>query len=322
MDAEKLCETLHEVLEDGRIMSEVTGTVFNIQRYSIDDGPGIRTTVFLKGCPLICPWCSNPESQSGTPQLVYRSTTCKRCSACVNVCPEKALSLTDAGVEIDREKCVLCGTCVKECMADSLEIKGQQMTVAQVWKVIRRDEVYYETSGGGVTCSGGEILMQPDFVAAIFQKCHDEGIRTCADTSGFGSAAAMKTVLEFADLVYFDLKHADPERHEELMGVPLEPILSNLKLAVDSGVEITLRIPLIPEYNNSASELEALSDLAKSIAPNAKVSMLPYHKYGASKYEAVGMRYLLDDLRENTEEELATAQAIFESRGFECKVSK
>ena len=303
-------------------MAEITGTVFNIQRYSIDDGPGIRTTVFLKGCPLICPWCSNPESQSGTPQLVYRMTTCKRCGACVAVCPERALALNDGNIVIDRERCVLCGACVKECINDSLEIKGQTMTVAQVWKVIRRDEVYYETSGGGVTCSGGEILMQPEFAAAIFKKCREEGIHTCADTSGFGSESAMKMVLEYANIVYFDLKHADSVKHEALMGVPLEPILNNLRLAVESGVEITLRIPLIPEYNNSVSELESLADLAKSIAPDAKVSMLPYHKYGANKYDAVGMRYVLADLRENTDEELAQAQTIFESHGFECKISK
>ncbi|NLB28970.1 MAG: glycyl-radical enzyme activating protein [Clostridiales bacterium] len=303
-------------------MSEVTGTVFNIQRYSIDDGPGLRTTVFLKGCPLVCPWCSNPESQSMAPQLIHRSTTCKKCGACAAACPEKALTLTGGGIVVDREKCVLCGACVGECIADSLEIKGKTMTVDQVWKVIRRDEVYYETSGGGVTCSGGEILMQPEFTAAIFKKCREEGVHTCADTSGFGSEAAMKTVLEFADLVYFDLKHADSKRHEELMGGPLEPIIENLKLAVGSGVDIALRIPVIPGYNNSESEMEALADLARSIAPNAPVSMLPYHKYGESKYEAVGMKYRLSDLRENTEEELNRAKSIFESRGFEVKVSK
>lgn len=303
-------------------MSEITGTVFNIQRYSIDDGPGIRTTVFLKGCPLVCPWCSNPESQSGTPQLIYRSTTCKKCGACVSACPENALALTDDGIVIDREKCVLCGTCVKTCLADSLEIKGQEMTVAGVWKTVRRDEVYYETSGGGVTCSGGEILMQPEFVAAIFKKCREEGIHTCADTSGFGSESAMKTVLEYTDLVYFDLKHADPKRHEELMGVPLEPILANLKLAHDSGVQITLRIPLIPEYNNSEEDITAIAALAKRLAPDANVSMLPYHKYGESKYAAIGMKYLLSDLRENTNEEIERAKAIFEAFDFECRVSK
>jgi len=303
-------------------MPELTGTVFNIQRYSIDDGPGIRTTVFLKGCPLVCLWCSNPESQAAAPQLGYRSTTCKRCGVCIGECPVSALSATADGLVIDRESCVLCGTCVSACVTDSLEIKGEKMTVAQVWKTIKRDVVYYETSGGGVTCSGGEILTQTDFVAAIFKKCREEGIHTCADTSGFGSAEAMKTVLEYADLVYFDLKHADADKHLQLMGVPLEPILGNLKLAVESGVEITLRIPLIPEYNNATAEIEALALLAKNLAPQAKISLLPYHKYGAGKYEAVGMKYMLDDLRENTEEELVLAQSIFEAKGFKCKISK
>ncbi|MDR0838977.1 MAG: glycyl-radical enzyme activating protein, partial [Oscillospiraceae bacterium] len=151
------------------------GTVFNIQRYSIDDGPGIRTTVFLKGCPLRCPWCSNPESQSAAPQLSYRYTSCKKCGRCAAACPNGAITLTEDGIVIDREKCVVCGTCVEACGDDALSIKGEEMTVAQVWKVIRRDAVYYETSGGGVTCSGGEILAQPEFVAEIFKKCREEG---------------------------------------------------------------------------------------------------------------------------------------------------
>lgn len=302
--------------------ADVTGMVFNIQRYSIDDGPGIRTTVFLKGCPLRCPWCSNPESQSAAPQLQYRYTSCKKCGTCAGVCPNGAITLTDDGIAIDRAKCVVCGTCVKECPADALTIKGERMTVGQVWKVIRRDAVYYETSGGGVTCSGGEILAQPDFVAAIFKKCHEEGIHTCADTSGFGSAEAMRAVLEHADLVYFDLKHMDPRRHEELMGVPLDTILENLRLAADSGVDITIRIPLIPEYNSSEENLEATAAAVRDIAPSAVISVLPYHKYGANKYASIGMEYTLDDLRECTPEELDRAREIFVSHGFECAVSK
>jgi pyruvate formate lyase activating enzyme len=211
---------------------------------------------------------------------------------------------------------------VRECPAQALAVKGERMTVGQVWKVIRRDAVYYETSGGGVTCSGGEILAQPDFVSAIFKKCRDEGIHTCADTSGFGSEDAMRAVMEYADLVYFDLKHMDPRRHEELVGVPLDVILGNLRVAAELGKAITIRIPLIPEYNSSEANLEATAEAVRGIAPGAVISILPYHKYGANKYASVGMAYTLDDLRECTPEELERAREIFASCGFECSVSK
>ncbi|MDR0916545.1 MAG: glycyl-radical enzyme activating protein [Oscillospiraceae bacterium] len=303
-------------------MSEITGTVFNIQRYSIDDGPGIRTTVFLKGCPLRCPWCSNPESQNPQPQLSYRYTSCKQCGACAAACPNGAIALGADGVVIDREKCVVCGTCAAACPENALQIKGETMNVAQVWKVIRRDAVYYETSGGGVTCSGGEILAQAAFVAEIFKKCRDEGIHTCADTSGFGTADAMNTILEYADLVYFDLKLADPARHAEVMGVAPDVIWANLKLAAERGVKIVLRVPLIPEYNNAPEQVTALAEFARDLAPDAEVCILPYHRYGANKYASVGMTYALDDLRENTDDELTRAREIFEGFGFTCTVSK
>jgi pyruvate formate lyase activating enzyme len=298
-----------------------TGTIFNIQRYSIDDGPGIRTTVFVKGCPLRCPWCSNPESQSPNPQILYRYTSCKKCGTCVQLCPNQAIALGESGITIDRAKCAVCGACAEGCLADALKISGEEVTVDKVWKTVRKDEVYYETSGGGVTCSGGEILTQPDFVVALFKKCKENGVHTCADTSGFGSEDAMRKILEFSDLVYFDMKHSDPAKHKEFTGVELDTVLRNLKLCTESGVDITIRIPLIPEYNNSADTLEAVAELIRSLAPAASVSILPYHKYGASKYSGVGMSYTLDELRENTPEELEQARAIFELHGFDCKVS-
>jgi len=300
----------------------LTGTIFNIQRYSIDDGPGIRTTVFVKGCPLSCPWCSNPESQCADPVVLYRYTACKKCGTCVKVCPQQCITLFDDGIVIDREKCTVCGTCVKNCSAEALKISGETVTVDQVWKTIRKDEVYYETSGGGVTCSGGEILTQPDFVAEIFKKCRDNGIHTCADTSGFGSADAMRTILEYTDLVYFDLKHSDPEEHKKLTGVSLDVVVSNLKLCDESGTAITIRIPLIPERNNTAETLTGIAGIVKENAPNANISLLPYHKYGVGKYKSIGMVYSLDDLRENTQEELDKAVEIFENAGFEVKLSK
>jgi pyruvate formate lyase activating enzyme len=298
------------------------GMVFNIQRYSIDDGPGIRTTVFLKGCPLRCPWCSNPESQSPNPELSYRYTSCKKCGTCANVCPNGAPTLTDDGITIDRSRCAVCGVCVKACLAEALKITGESMSPDKARKVIRKDAVYYETSGGGVTCSGGEILSQPDFVASVFSRCREEGIHTCADTSGFGSPEALDKILAYTDLVYFDLKLMDEQRHRELIGVPLDLILQNLRTIAARGIPTVIRVPLIPGLNDSDENLNAVADITKELIPDATVHILPYHKYGANKYAAVGMRYTLDNIEENTPENLARARGVFEGRGLKCELSK
>ena len=176
-------------------MEDLLGMVFNIQRYSIDDGPGVRTTVFFKGCPLTCLWCSNPESQSPTPEVSWRYTSCKMCGTCINLCPEKAIILKDGDIRVDHRNCNRCGKCVDACLQEALSMSGKQMTVDEVFKVVKRDFDYYEASGGGVTASGGEILGQADFVAELFRQCREENIGTCADTSGFGDAAALKKIL-------------------------------------------------------------------------------------------------------------------------------
>jgi pyruvate formate lyase activating enzyme len=298
------------------------GTVFNIQRYSIDDGPGIRTTVFLKGCPLRCPWCSNPESQNPNPELSYRYTSCKKCGTCARVCPNGAPTLTADGIQIDRARCAVCGVCVTSCSAEALKITGESMTLDKVWKVIRKDAVYYETSGGGVTCSGGEILSQPDFVASVFSRCKEEGIHTCADTSGFGSTEALDKVLAYTDLVYLDLKLMDDRKHRELIGAPLDLILQNLRAIAARGIPTVIRVPLIPGLTDSDENLSAIAYITRELMPDATVHILPYHRYGANKYAAVGLRYSLDDLAENTPANLARAQGVFEGRGLRCMVSK
>jgi pyruvate formate lyase activating enzyme len=306
-------------------MSDIKGTVFNIQRYSIDDGPGIRTTVFVKGCPLRCPWCSNPESQDPDPQLLYRYTACQHCGSCERACPIGAVKLDAEGeVHIDREACTVCGACVEACPADAMQMSGSVKTADEVMKTVIRDEVYYEDDGGGVTCSGGEILAQPDFVAEIFRLCHERGIRTNADTSGFGSPEGFKKILEHSDLTFFDIKILDPERHKEIIGVPNDVILENMKILAESGVDTVLRFPIIPGMNDDDENLDAVIKLVSDLGKKEDwlINILPYHKYGENKYASVGMTYPIPDVKENTPENLERVASKLESAGLKVEVSK
>ena len=302
-------------------MENLEGIVFNIQRYSIDDGPGVRSTVFLKGCPLTCSWCSNPESQNPLPEVTWRYTSCKHCGTCAAMCPEKAIELSGDDVIIDRKACTLCGNCVDVCLPEALNVSGKRMTVEEVFKVVNRDYDYYEASGGGVTASGGEILMQADFVAALFKKCREEGIGTCADTSGFGGSEAFRKILEYSDLVLFDLKHMDPAEHMRECGQSNELILSNLEVAVKSSARIIIRVPLIPDFNTSDEALSAMALAVVEKTRNAEVDIMPYHRYGANKYRMIGKKYTLDELRELLQQEKSRAKEVFESFGLKCEVS-
>ena len=299
------------------------GTIFNIQRYSIQDGPGMRTTVFVKGCPLKCLWCSNPESQDPEPVISNRYTACKKCGKCVQVCPRSAVDLTEEGVSIDRSKCDGCGNCIDACFYDAMHWTGEVVTVDKVMKTVLRDKMYYETSGGGVTCSGGEILSQPDFVAEIFRRCREEGIHTNADTCGWGTEEAVRKVMAEADLCYYDLKHLDPEKHREYTGVDNARILRNLELTLSLGVKTVIRVPLIPEHNADEEHLRALAAYVKSLGEGVdSVCFLPYHSYGENKYRMIGRTDPLEGLRKLTEEEVRRAVEIVESFGLRAAVSK
>jgi len=303
-------------------MENNEGIVFNIQRYSIDDGPGLRTTVFMKGCPLTCLWCSNPESQCMLPEVTYRYTACKRCGTCVKVCPVHAVTLDDDGVHIDRSICTRCEMCIKNCVPEALKMSGKKMTVDEVFKIVKKDADNYEASGGGITCSGGEIMAQADFVAALFKKCREAGFKTNADTSGFGDPSALEKILEYSDLVYFDLKHMDPDKHREYCGQTNDLILKNLALVVKKGVPIVIRVPLIPGYNSSEENLQALAKAVADITKDATVNLLPYHRYGANKYRMIDMTYQLENVAEPTPDELNKAKEIIESYGLQCVISK
>lgn len=299
------------------------GIIFNIQRYSLDDGPGMRTTVFFKGCPLRCLWCSNPESQDPEPMISYRYTSCKRCGACLESCPRGAVSMAEDGVHIDRSLCDRCGACIRVCRNDALRWAGERVSVDRVMKTVLRDRLYYETSGGGVTCSGGEILMQPDFAAEIFRRCREEGIHTNADTCGFGSEEALRKVMTYADLSYFDLKHLSPDRHKQYTGVSNEMILRNLRLTLELGVKVVVRVPLIPEYNCDAENLRTLAETVKAMGDGIEsVCFLPYHSYGASKYRMIDRVYPLEALRKLTPEEEQLAISVLKEYDLSCKISK
>ena len=274
----------------------IKGTIFNIQRFSIHDGPGIRTTVFMKGCPLKCQWCSNPESQERRPQLIVRDIKCSRCGACVDACPEKVISLTpELGRRIDWDKCTQCLACGPECLFVSLGIVGKVMAVEDVLSEIESDRVFYKNSGGGVTVSGGEAMAQHEFVRELLKACHEAGLHTALDTSGFAPLEHFERLLPYVDLVMIDIKKLDPAMHREFTGVDNELILSNAR-SIAPRVKTWFRLPLIAGFNDSPDEIKALAEIAKEVGVE-KISLLPYHEGGKSKAAQLGKRYLMDNAK-------------------------
>ena len=253
----------------------------------------------------------------------YRYTSCKACGACEANCPEKAITRDEEGVHIDRALCTRCGKCVDVCMYDAMRWTGEKISVDKVMKTVLRDKLYYQNSGGGVTCSGGEILGQADFVSEIFRRCHEEGIHTNADTCGYGSEESLRKIMSHADLTYFDLKLMDPALHAEYTGVENEVILRNLKITLEMGVPVVIRVPLIPEHNATEENLRALGSFVQSLGEGIReVCFLPYHSYGSNKYRMIDKTYPLEGLRKLTPEEEQMAVDIMAEFGITAKVSK
>ena len=266
---------------------KITGNVFNIQGYSIHDGPGIRTNVFLNGCPLRCLWCQNPESQPAKPQLMYYSDKCTGCSSCVEVCPNGAVSIMEGKAATDRSICDGCGLCVDVCINKARSIMGKKMTVDEVCKTVMRDKPFYDTSGGGVTLSGGEPLSQPKFSAQILKTCKEKGINTAVETCGYAKWEKAESVFEYADLVLFDIKHMNSGEHKKLTGVGNEIILDNIsKLSNYMKKRIIIRTPIIPGCNDSYENMTAMGEFIKVHVPTCQyVELLPYHSMGEGKNE-------------------------------------
>ena len=283
--------------------------VSDIKRFAVHDGDGIRTTVFFKGCPLKCVWCHNPEGIGFKPQTAYYEHKCIGCGECAKACPAGAHTITENGHEFHREVCVGCGKCEEVCLGDALKFYGKEMTVEELLPLLLEDRDFYETSGGGVTLSGGECLAQADFCANLLQALKAEGIHTAVDTCGFVSKNALDKVIPFTDLFLYDIKAIDEEVHKKCTGQSNQRILENLRYLDSRGKKIEIRIPYVPGYNSD--QIPAIRALLQELGNITKVRVLAYHNYAGSKYAALGMENTLPT-NLPTAEEIKAAESLFD----------
>lgn len=296
-----------------------TGIVFEIERFSVNDGPGIRTLVFLKGCPLRCRWCANPESHSFAPQLVYWRSRCIGCKSCIGACPNGALSAGENGIDIDRTLCVTCGSCTRTCNSNALIVMGKRMSVGDVMRVAARDEQFYRQSGGGVTFSGGEALAQPEFLLSLARASKDAGYHVCMETSGYAPWAAIEPLLPYIDVFLYDIKAVDDEVHKACTGVSNVRILDNFE-RLSRLKDIIVRYPVIPGYNDSPGDIRKMTAFLHRFHEGKRLDILPYHRLGVSKYQRLGREYGLADILPPSTERMRELRDHFISEGFAAEI--
>jgi len=282
------------------------GTVFNIQRYCIHDGPGIRTVIFLKGCPLRCIWCFNPEGQNPFPEVLYYEGRCRKCFLCEKICPKSAIKVRNKKLTINRRRCDSCGKCADSCPNDALEMVGEAKNVREVLEVVKRDMKFYNDSGGGITLSGGEPLYQPDFSMEIMKGAKKMRIDTAIETCGYAPwEEAIKPLLPYVDLIFYDIKHCDPKSHKIYTGKSNELILRNLELIDIHGKRIIISIPIVPTVNMYEEVIEGMIKLISGLKNVEGVALRPYHELGVPKYKLLGRNYQLRHIKPIVEEELS-----------------
>ena len=296
---------------------EVKGVIFDIQRFCTHDGPGLRTTVFMKGCPLRCLWCDNPESQIMTLEVMYFEDKCTNCGLCLERCPTRAIKMVNEKVKIDRLLCDACGECISVCAPGALKVTGEYMSVSEVVEAVERDYPFYRRSGGGVTLSGGEPLMQPKFAQSILRECQTLGTHTVIETMGYQEWDVLSKVLPFINLVIYDIKHMDSQKHRAFTGVPNKLLLENVIKISRMNIPVLIRIPIIPGYNDSRDNIEATLEFARGIDTLIGVEPLAYHPIGAIKYERLGREYKLKDLQPPSEERMQKLNSMIKGLGLQ-----
>ena len=294
----------------------VSGVVTDIQRFSIHDGPGIRTTVFVKGCPLRCFWCHNPEALEPRPQLQYFPDRCIGCGACVDACPEAAHAIHDGIHRFDRSRCTGCGLCVETCYARALLMAGEVKSADEIVEVVLRDTAFYETSGGGVTISGGEPLQQPRFTRAVLAACREAGVHTAIETAGHVAWDHLLTVLPETDLVMMDIKTMHTEAHRKATGVSNERILENARRVSENGTPLIIRTPIVPGVNDTVESIDAIAGFAAGLRSLVTYELLRFHMMAGAKYAALGMACQAAELTPPDDELMARLTAAAARRGI------
>lgn len=295
--------------------------IFDIKRYAINDGPGIRMVVFLKGCNLDCIWCHNPESISLQQERLYAQSKCIACGTCIAACPEKAITLKQDGIETDSTLCKLCGKCAEVCPTTAIELSGKQMSIPEILQEIEKQRVFFDQSGGGVTFSGGEPLLHPEFLIELLDECGRRGIHRAVDTAGLINTAILLEVAKRTDLFLFDLKMMNSQKHQKWIGVPNEKILENLKILAGTGANINIRIPLIGGVNDDEQNLNESARFTASLSgEKKKVNLLPYHKIAQAKYEKLGRPEDFRLLEEPSKEIQQRAVTIFKKFGVQAEI--
>jgi len=308
-------------IEINSVDAEDSGLISSVQRFSLHDGPGIRTTIFMKGCSLKCEWCANPETMGLEPQLMTLLKKCTRCGRCITACPNEAIALTHEAIDVAWDKCDQCQKCVDACATGALETNGKRVSTEELMAEIASDREFYETSGGGVTFSGGEPLVQWKFVLQMLKRCKARRINTSLDTTGNVSWNILEQVLPYTDLVLYDVKHLDDEAHKAKTGIGNRMILRNLE-KIARNARVWLRIPVIPGFNDSEQHLERVGRLAVELGAE-RVSLFPFHKWGEGKYERLGKAYLLSEsVLPPKPEDLEKHRALLVGVGAEVSIGK